>query len=37
MPMDTPSEIAPFNAKFFPQHVLLLTVGENMMSWVIGR
>ncbi len=22
---------APFNARFFPQHVLLLTVGDNMM------
>lgn len=26
-----PSETAPFDAKFFPQHVMLLTVGENMM------
>ena len=22
---------APFDAKFFPQHVMMLTVGENMM------
>jgi flavin reductase (DIM6/NTAB) family NADH-FMN oxidoreductase RutF len=31
MTVATPSETAPFDAKFFPQHVLLLTVGENMM------
>lgn len=31
MPVNTQSETAPFNAKFFPQHVMLLTVGENMM------
>jgi flavin reductase (DIM6/NTAB) family NADH-FMN oxidoreductase RutF len=31
MTVDTPSETAPFDANFFPQHVLLLTVGENMM------
>ncbi len=29
--MDILSETTPFNAKFFPQHVMLLTVGENMM------
>jgi flavin reductase (DIM6/NTAB) family NADH-FMN oxidoreductase RutF len=29
--LNTPSETAPFNAKFFPQQVLLLTVRENMM------
>ncbi len=31
MPTESPAETAPFNANFFPQHVLLLTVGENMM------
>jgi flavin reductase (DIM6/NTAB) family NADH-FMN oxidoreductase RutF len=31
MTVATPSETAPFDAKFFPQHVILLTVGENMM------
>ena len=31
MTVATPSETAPFDAKFFPQHVMLLTVGENMM------
>ncbi len=31
MSTDTPTEAAPFNANFFPQHVMLLTVAENMM------
>jgi len=31
MPIANPSETAPFDANFFPQHVLLLAVGENMM------
>ena len=29
--LDPAQPSAPFNAKFFPQHVLLLSVGENMM------
>jgi flavin reductase (DIM6/NTAB) family NADH-FMN oxidoreductase RutF len=29
--LNTPTETAPFDAKFFPQQVLLLTVAENMM------
>jgi flavin reductase (DIM6/NTAB) family NADH-FMN oxidoreductase RutF len=31
MTVATPSDNAPFDAKFFPQHVMLLTAGENMM------
>lgn len=31
MTVATPSETAPFDANFFPQHVILLSVGENMM------
>jgi len=31
MSLDPAQPSAPFDAKFFPQHVLLLTVGENMM------
>ena len=31
MTVAPPSDTAPFDAKFFPQHVMLLTVGENMM------
>lgn len=31
MLVDTPSDNAPFNTKFFPQHVTLLSTGENMI------
>lgn len=32
MLVDATSNTAPFNTKFFPQHILLLSVGENVMS-----
>jgi len=31
MLVDATPNTAPFNTKFFPQHVLLLSTGENMM------
>ena len=31
MLVDSPSDTAPFNTKFFPQHVTLLSTGENMI------
>jgi len=31
MPINSSQPSAPFNARFFPQHVLLLSVAENMM------
>ncbi len=32
MLVDATPNTAPFNTKFFPQHILLLSTGENMMS-----
>jgi flavin reductase (DIM6/NTAB) family NADH-FMN oxidoreductase RutF len=31
MPVNATPDIAPFDTKFFPQHILLLSVGDNMM------